>query len=285
MLDMKQALILATLALFLAGMAAGQPQGSSSVDPGLMPGNPFYKLEQTVENLEVSLAGAIGGDDMKAKALANNAEERLAEANALAERNRSEEAAEMIESYSRAINKSQGLADRRKNTELSEKIRNISDRNQEVLEEVKNKVPEQARDGIQRAIENSRKMTGSPQAEKLNGTNTPDVPGGKPKNKTGSRPRNSTLPNARGDKEQENLGNKEEEVSEKKNATNETNHLANMSKGKENTGDEKPEENPTQKKGGNNISRPEESQEKMTDEENDLTENQSEIEEKDLPDQ
>lgn len=160
----KAILIMFAVTVFtLAG--AGQPQTDSSVDPGLMPGNPFYGLEQFVEGLEVRIAGAIGGPDMKSKALANNAEERLAEANALADKNRSEEASRMIQEYSDTLNKSRKLAVGNNNSNLTEKLDTVSRKNTRKLKEVKKKVPLQAQAAIQKAIDNSNKPrdTGRPE--------------------------------------------------------------------------------------------------------------------------
>lgn len=171
----KAILIMFAVTVFtLAG--AGQPQADSSVDPGLMPGNPFYGLEQFVEGLEVRIAGAIGGPDMKSKALANNAEERLAEANALADKNRSEEASRMIQVYSDTLNKSRNLAVGNNNSNLTEQLDNISRKNTRKLEEVKNKVPEQAQAAIQKAIDNSNRPGEAGRPENP-GNNSKIVPG------------------------------------------------------------------------------------------------------------
>ncbi|WP_414837686.1 DUF5667 domain-containing protein [Candidatus Nanosalina sp. VS9-1] len=167
---MRKALLIILFAVtFFTVAGAGQPQidqTESGADPGLMPGNFLYGLEKFVEDLEVRIAGAVGGPDMKSKALANNAEERLAEANALADRNRSEEASEMVQAYSDTLNRSRSIAAGNNNTDLTEQLDNISRRNTQKLEEVKNKVPEQARAAIQKAIDKSRNpgKTGRPES-------------------------------------------------------------------------------------------------------------------------
>ena len=152
--------ILLTLVL-LSTAGTSQPvnetQDSVEASPGLIPGNFLYGLENAVEQLEITIAGIVGGPDLKSKALANNAQERLAEANALAERNRSEKASEMIQKYSETLNKSRSIAQRSSNSDLSGKLENISSENTETLNRVSEKVPEQARDAIQKAINRSNK--------------------------------------------------------------------------------------------------------------------------------
>lgn len=152
--------ILLTLVLVsTAGTAqsVNKTQDSTEASPGLVPGNFFYGLENAVEQLEVSIAGMVGGPDLKSKALANNAQERLAEANALADRNQSEKASEMIQKYSGTLNESRSIAQRNNNSELSSELENISSKNTETLERVSEKVPEQAREAIQKAMDRSNK--------------------------------------------------------------------------------------------------------------------------------
>lgn len=145
----------------LTGMAMGQSTNSTTdADPGITPGSPFYGIEKAVESLEVRMATAIGGREMGSKALANNAQERLAEARSLAERNRTELASKAVDDYSNNLNRSRAMAQESNNTELSDRLDNISRGNVQALEQVREKVPEQARAGIDRAIKNSNKSIG-----------------------------------------------------------------------------------------------------------------------------
>lgn len=143
-------------AILTASGAAQQNKNSSSVDPGLIPGDFFYPVESFVENLEVSIAGLVGGENFKAKAIANNAQEKLAEAEILAERNKSEKAAEMTEKYTEEINRSRGIAEKNSNRNLSGQIDDISRKNVDKLEEVRKKVPEETREKIREAINKSK---------------------------------------------------------------------------------------------------------------------------------
>lgn len=182
----KYVLILAVLML-ATGLVSAQSNAKasdSSISPGLTPASPLYGIEIFAEHLEVKIAGAIGGDDMKAKALANNAEERVSEAQSLVEKNRSDKAAEAIERYSKTLNRSIDLASRGQDEDLKQKINNISDKNVETLKQVKKKVPEQAKGAIEKAINQSEKRRGPPE-KPMNRTENPannkselpDVPG------------------------------------------------------------------------------------------------------------
>ena len=170
-----------TILVLMTGAAAAQPEITKS------PFNPFSTVETFVENAEVQLAGIIGGQDLKAKALANNAEESLQEAERLAERNRSMAAAQKIEKYERNLNRSQKLLDEGENTELRNQVRNISNQNVQRLKEVKKKVPAEARKGIENAINNIKKRNRpAPEEKPGNNTDKPERPSqSAPANRTG----------------------------------------------------------------------------------------------------
>ncbi|WEL22919.1 DUF5667 domain-containing protein [Candidatus Nanohalovita haloferacivicina] len=190
---MRKTAILLLASLILIGTASAQQTTNSSENglaPGLTPASPFYGVEMFAENLEVKLAGVIGGDDMKAKALANNAEERVSEAQTLIERNKSDKAAEAIDRYSKTLNRSVELAGKGQDEQLKQKINNISNKNVETLKEVKEKVPEQAKGAIEKAINQSEKRRQGPPSEALNKSEIP-VTG---RNQTG-KPENTGRPN------------------------------------------------------------------------------------------
>lgn len=182
----KKILAFALLAIILtASGAAQQNQSSSSVDPGLVPGDLFYPVESFVEDLEVSVAGFIGGEDFKAKAMANNAQEKLAEAEQLAEKNKSEKAAEMTEKYAEEMNRSRSIAEKNGNRNLSGQIDDISRKNVERLEEVRKKVPGKAGEKIEEAINRSKNKAGRRGPQKNPG-NSPEKD--KTQNSSGQKP-------------------------------------------------------------------------------------------------
>ena len=131
-------------------MAQPESENASNVKPGITPGNPLYVIESFVERIEVNLAGMMGGPEMKSKAIANNAEERLAEAKYLADRNKTEKAARSMQKYSEGLNQSMQIAKDTKNKNLEEKIQNVSRKNTKNFEEVKNRIPEKAQEALQR---------------------------------------------------------------------------------------------------------------------------------------
>lgn len=155
---MKRLVMICIVASFLIMPGAAQSESSNSgVDPGFLPGNPLYTVESAVEEVEVGIAGLIGGPDLKAKAIANNAQERLAESKALADLNRSQMASKAVEKYEKAMNRSFEVAKVRNNSEITGKLKNISRNNVEKLKEIRDKLPEEARKGIDRAIKNSNR--------------------------------------------------------------------------------------------------------------------------------
>jgi hypothetical protein len=154
---MRKIVVLLSIYLVLSASASAQSsQSSGNQGPGLMPGDFFYPVESFVEDIEVAVAGLIGGPEFKAKAIANNANETLREVQKLAGKNNTKKTSEMIEKYSKSLNQSKKIAERSGDKGLSDRIDQISEKNVKVLEEVKKKVPKEAQEGIEKAIQNSK---------------------------------------------------------------------------------------------------------------------------------
>lgn len=196
MMTMKRTLaVLIALTMLIAPAAAAQNQTQETglMAPGLVPGDFFYPMEQFVERIEVAVAGApvVGSNELQAKVRANNAEERLSEARELANRgNNSERVSELMKEYGNQMDlATRGFAKENK-TNLSEKMAEISDRHTRVLQGVKQKVPPQAQDAVEKAMDrsrNTRKDLGLP--ERANRTpQRPDEPGKKKPGKKGKKP-------------------------------------------------------------------------------------------------
>lgn len=165
---MRKTVLLMAALILLSFTASAQTQNTGEqVKPGMKPGDMFYWLENVVETAEVQIAGMIGGPDLKAKAIANNAEERLAEVRALEKQNKTEKASELRQKYSQQINKSRGLAEKTKDPKLKRKLDNITRKNQKVLENIKKITPDQAQKGLEKAINNSRKNSQTPGNSKV----------------------------------------------------------------------------------------------------------------------
>lgn len=165
------------LVVLMAGTAAAQP--SDIPGGGLTPDSIFYGLDQFSESMELAVASApiIGSEELQSKVRANHAAERLAEAQLLADKNRTDKVEELMEKYREGMNRSFENAGKANRSELSERLRNVSKNQVKVLEEVKQKVPEPARKGIQNAIDNNRNLE-----KKLDRPKRPDIPGKKPDN-------------------------------------------------------------------------------------------------------
>lgn len=156
MINMQKAILLVSI-LMMVGMASA---ASSDVPKASQtPGDAFYLLDKFSESLELTVAKApvIGNSEIEAKVRANHAAERLAEAQKLAENNKSEKVDSLMAEYSKQTNLSVRSAKKANNTNLSERLGNVSNNHVKVLQDVQKKVPEQAQKGIQKAIENSQK--------------------------------------------------------------------------------------------------------------------------------
>ena len=143
--------------LLVTGIALAQP--ADIPEPGLTPESPFYGLEKASERLELAIAQTpvIGSDELESKVRANHAAETLAEARAMADRNRTDQVEKLMERYSENMNKSIERASSSNHTELKERLGNVTTRQNNVLRELQEKVPEKARKGIQNAIDKNGK--------------------------------------------------------------------------------------------------------------------------------
>lgn len=155
---MNRITTLIIFSILMTGMVSAQSSVPSN--PGFTPGDLFYGVEQASESLELAVAGApiIGSDSLQAKVRANHAAERLAEAEKLAKENRSEAVEKLMDRYSNEINGSITSARKSNQTELVERLRNVTQDQEKVLEQVQQKVPESAKKGVGKAIKNSRRQ-------------------------------------------------------------------------------------------------------------------------------
>lgn len=152
---MKKIIILSLLVIFLIlpAIALGQD------DTGLTPDNPFYFLKSWKEKVQTFFTF---GAENKAKQFLHLADVRLAEYQKMVEKGKTEIAEKTLEKYQnqldRALNKIEEVKIKGKDIkELSEKAEQATSRHLEVLQENLQRVPEQARKGLENAIENSSK--------------------------------------------------------------------------------------------------------------------------------
>ncbi|MEX0932981.1 MAG: S8 family serine peptidase [Candidatus Pacearchaeota archaeon] len=146
---------------------------SSRFNAGINPGNVFYGLDRLFERIGLALEF----DPLeKAKLHIKYSEERLAEAQILAEEGDVERAQEIISDYEENLENSRriseiamGLGDN--TTTVNELIAEATSIHLKVLGDIYNKVPEQARPSIEQAIENSARG----RAEAINALNEDSI--------------------------------------------------------------------------------------------------------------
>lgn len=155
----KYTLGAALVAVSLASSFAYAQEDASTPRAGVLPGNPFYYLETLSEGI-----GSLFTFDAQAKAerYLALAEERLAEAQALADKNKTTRVADLAKKYEARLEEAliqAGVAEEKgvDVTALLSKIATSSTRHQAVLASVLSKAPEQARQAIEQAMMNSLK--------------------------------------------------------------------------------------------------------------------------------
>jgi len=161
--------------LFSGGAAYAQDEGLP--DPGLTPDSPFYFLDGLGKNIGMFFTF---GNEAKARKALQYAEERLAEARAMADKDRVKETERAASEYDKFISQVQkrleeagksGASDNVSDN-ISERVALATARHLAVLDSVKDRVPEKARDAIARAIEASK--NGQVDALKALGKNRPE---------------------------------------------------------------------------------------------------------------
>jgi len=128
------------------------------IRPGIMPGNPLYGLDKALENLQLGLSGQ---GIPRAQVYMIFAEERLSEAKSLVDQGRTARLNEMVDDYednvakaNLEIGKAAGIGIDVK--QIEKQIEIATDKHVVVLELVLSKSPDQAKPGIQRALDNAK---------------------------------------------------------------------------------------------------------------------------------
>ena len=153
---MRKLTALSILAISLA--FAAPMQASAAANAGVKPGSFFYFFDTASEN--ISLFFTFNPEQKAKKALAY-ADERLAEIEAIAEEKNPDAVKTALTNYESnvalATEKSKEVKDKGKAETLLTSIADNTSRNQDALSAVLNKVPEEAKAAIARAIEASKK--------------------------------------------------------------------------------------------------------------------------------
>lgn len=126
-------------------------------NPGLLPDSPFYFLKNWGERVGTFFTF---GDMAKAERFADLAEIRLSEAQALVEKEKPEVSEKTLIRYQNRLSHALTKAEEAKTKghdvdEVLTKVAEATLKHQEVLANVYEKVPEQAKEAIQRAMEAS----------------------------------------------------------------------------------------------------------------------------------
>ncbi|WP_176233360.1 DUF5667 domain-containing protein [Candidatus Hakubella thermalkaliphila] len=151
---LKKLLIVSVFSLLLfAGGAYAQTD--TLPDPGMLPDSPFYFLKSWAEDVGTLFTF---GDVAKCERLVNLAEKRLGEAKALLEKGKPEVAEKALARYQEQLNSALSKAQEAKGKgldtdEVLTKVSEATLKHQAVLADVYERVPEQAKPAIQRAIE------------------------------------------------------------------------------------------------------------------------------------
>ena len=160
---MKAILFILITSIFLFSLGPGVlAQETELPGPGLTPDSPFYFLEIIIEEIGTFFTF---GDLKKAERYRTLAAERLAEAKAVVEKGKPEFVEKTLQRYENQLNNSIARAEKaqakgkntEKVTEVLAKIGKATPVHLEVLAEVYEKVPEQAKPAVEKAMEVSLK--------------------------------------------------------------------------------------------------------------------------------
>jgi len=149
---------LITLALISAVVLISPASASAATNAGVKPGSFWYGFDLAFE--KVNLFFTFNSENKVKKAL-KYADERLAEAEAVAENNNTDAVKTAITNYEGniafAAEKSKDVSDKEKAKALLTSIADNTSKHQEILADVLAKVPDEAKEAITKAIEVSRK--------------------------------------------------------------------------------------------------------------------------------
>jgi hypothetical protein len=142
------------ISLLFSGTAYAQEE--ELPDPGITPDSPFYFFDNWGKNIGLFFAF---GPEAKAQKALEYAEERLAEARAMAVRNKIREMEQAANSYDEFLaivaERTEEARQRGASGNISEKVALATQKHLDVLDKVKESVPKQAEETIARAREAS----------------------------------------------------------------------------------------------------------------------------------
>lgn len=147
------------IASFFATAAISADFEEDLPTPGILPDSPFYGLKRAFEGIGNVFTF---GNERKAERAIKLSEKRLSEARASVEEEKHELSERLMEDYEKNLMKAEEIVERaqergRNMTQVRERVAKATSRHIEVLENVLEKVPEQAKPAIQRALESSKR--------------------------------------------------------------------------------------------------------------------------------
>jgi hypothetical protein len=137
--------------LFFSGIVLAQ---SVELPPaGILPGNPLFFIERFFEDLEMFFTF----DEVnKTRRLITFTEERLAEVKILSDRGDGDNVERALELYKKQFLQVQKKAERLQNEEVLTRVIEATSKHFTTLEAIIERVPEQAKDSVNQALENSK---------------------------------------------------------------------------------------------------------------------------------
>jgi len=148
------------VSLFVMIFAPAAMAQDESVEAGLTPDSPFYFLKQWVEEIQLMFTFKA---ENKIELLNRFAEKRIAEAQKMIEKGKTDLAEKCLNRYEKHLNKTQGIIEKLGNEEVYMKVAEATSKHGRILNELLEKVPETAKESIGRAVEVSQ--TGHKRAE------------------------------------------------------------------------------------------------------------------------
>ena len=146
--------IILVTSLLLGGTAYAQEE--ELPDPGITPDSPFYFFDTFGKKLGLMFTF---GDEAKAQKALEYAEERLAEANAMALKNKLKEMTQAAGEYDQFMamvnERLQATVQQNASANISEKVALATARHLAVLDRVRDRVPEEGKEALSRARERS----------------------------------------------------------------------------------------------------------------------------------
>lgn len=159
---MKKVIFSFVVASFLFGGLSVLAKDNSLPSAGTAPDSPFYIFKTLKENIQTFF---IFGAENKAKQFLRLADVRLAEYQKMQEKGKIELAQKTLDKYEKQLNRARSKVEELKNKgkdvkDISEKIASSTAKHIEILENNLQKVPESVKEGLEKVLENAKKIKG-----------------------------------------------------------------------------------------------------------------------------